>query len=307
MEEPLMNACLTATLLVASFIILAKLTFDRVVIGRALVWLAVLAGYAAMHFVSLDQAPLLRMVLLCCVLMAGMKWVVYSEWRRRGGSVLPWSRWICFASLWFGMEPKAWIGNRRTLNWKLDAAWGAGCSIVGGTLVFIMSVYEITLLVPLFIAMSLGFHFGVLRLLTAFWRFRGFPVRPLFRNPFKTRGFGDFWSKRWNLAYSQMMARAVKRPLQDKFGAKLATFGVFVISGLLHELAITVPVQAGYGLPTCFFIAQGALTTLERRETTMSAIACGVSLVWGLQYLFTPAFVNAVILPARDVLNLLNL
>ncbi|PQJ29821.1 MBOAT family protein [Rubritalea profundi] len=302
-----MNACIVALLLGMLLIVLAKLIFDRLVVGRVLVWLVTLAAYAVMHFASIDQPPLLRMVLLCCMLMAGMKWIVYSEWRRRGGEILPWGRWLCFATLWFGMEPMAWTGKRRSIQWKTHALWGGACSLTGGALVFLMSIYEVTMLIPLFIAMSIGFHFGALRLLTAFWRFQGFPVRTLFRNPFLTRGFEDFWGKRWNLAYSQLMVRAVKRPIQQMFGAKIALFCVFIVSGILHELAITVPVQAGYGLPTCFFLVQGVLTTLEKRESFVSAILCGASLVLGLNFLFPTVFVEAVILPARDVFNLLNL
>ncbi|MEO1857927.1 MAG: MBOAT family protein [Rubritalea sp.] len=302
-----MNVCAIALLLALTLIALAKLIFDRLVVGRMMVWLVPLAAYVVMHFASLELPPLLRMVLLCGVLMAGMKWIVYSEWRRTCGQALPWGRWLCFGLLWFGMEPKAWVGKRRSLQWKPDVLWGEACCLTGGILVFLMSNYEVTELLPLFIAMSVGFHFGILRLLTAFWRMQGFPVRALFRNPFLSRGFGDFWGKRWNLAYSQMMARAVKRPIQKKHGAKVATFSVFVISGLLHELAITVPVQAGYGLPTCFFIVQGILTTSEKRESLTNALFCGVSLIIGIHILFPAAFVEAVIIPARDVLNLLIL
>lgn len=302
-----MNTCLTALLLAMTLISLAKLVFDRIEIPRVIVWLVTLAAYATMHFFSIDQPPLLRMILLCCVLMAGMKWVVYSEWRKRDGEVLTWGRWLCFAALWFGMEPMAWTGKRRDITWKPDALWGGGCCVTGAVLVYLMSVYQVSMLVPVFMAMSIGFHYGGLRLLTAFWRFNGFPVRPLFRNPFLTKGFQDFWAKRWNLAYSQMMARAVKRPVQQKYGAKVALFSVFVISGLLHELAITVPVQAGYGLPTFFFLVQGVLTVLEKRESKVNALLCGASLVIGLNFLFPTAFVEAVIIPARDVFNLISL
>lgn len=212
-----MNHCVIALLLCLLQICAAKLVFDRKILARAIVWVIAIGVYAVMHFLSLDQAPLMRMVLLCCVLIAGMKWVAYSEWMRSGGEALSWSRWLCFACLWFGMEPRAWCGDRRELEWKSDAAWGAGCCVVGAALVAVMSFYKVTALVPLFIPMSIGFHFGGLRLLTAFWRFRGRPVRALFKSPFVTRGFGDFRAKRWNLAYSQMMARAVKRPLQQRF------------------------------------------------------------------------------------------
>jgi alginate O-acetyltransferase complex protein AlgI len=74
----------------------------------------------------------------------------------------------------------------------------------------------------------------------------------------------DFWSKRWNLSFSQMMTRAVQRPVAKRFGKRIGVFSVFLVSGLLHELAITLPVQSGYGLPTLYFTAHGLVVLVER-------------------------------------------
>jgi alginate O-acetyltransferase complex protein AlgI len=179
-----------------------------------------------------------------------------------------------------------------------------GCLSSGVLSVVLMAHLGVGMLLPLFVGMSVAFHYGVLRLLVAFWRWCGRPVRVLFRNPLKMQGFADFWGKRWNLAYSQMMAIAVMRPLLDSFGKRPAQFGVFVISGLLHELAITVPVGAGYGWPTLFFVLQGMFTVSEVRASRVMAALCGLSLVVGLPMLFPEAFVEAVIYPARDFLKL---
>lgn len=287
-------------------VLAAKLTFDRVQLSRYLVWLAVLAVYFVTHIVFIDAPGLPRMVVLCCSLMAGMKWVVYSEWRRNGGAILSWRAWLCFAFVWFGMDPMPWCGKRRLLRWFPDLVWGAGCAALGASLVVLMAKWGVDQLVLLFIAMSMAFHFGVLRLLTAFWKWRGVPVRTLFRNPLKMHGFTDFWGKRWNLAYSQMMARAVKRPLEKWLGPRRATFGVFGLSGLLHELAITVPVEAGYGMPTLFFLIQGIFTYCEKSGGRMMAAVCGLSLIVGLPILFPPRFVEVVIMPARDFMNFLT-
>ncbi|SHJ42667.1 Membrane bound O-acyl transferase family protein [Rubritalea squalenifaciens DSM 18772] len=268
---------------------------------RGLDWLLVLLCYGTIHLLTLGDAAFLRMVLLCSVLLGGMKWMVYAEWRRSGGKVLSWSRWLCFGFLWFGMDPNSWTSKRRDIRWKHDLLWGLGCLLVGVFAVWMMAVYQVDALVPLFIAMSVGFHYGALRLLTTFWKFAGIPVKPLFRNPLAMSGFNDFWSRRWNLAYSHMMARVVKRPLVPVLGEKWALFAVFAVSGLLHELAITVPVGAGYGLPTLFFLIHGMAACLERKNSGAMALLCGVLLIAGLPLLFPGEFVREVIWPSRDV------
>ncbi|MFD2157564.1 MBOAT family protein [Rubritalea tangerina] len=271
---------------------------------RWAVWGLVIAIYMAVHVLVIDENPFLRMVALCSVLMAGMKAVVYSEWRRGGGGWLRWRPYLYFVAAWFGMDPRPWekLGRVRS-EWKKDMIVGLGCLICGVSLLFLFEFMEIAHVIAVFIALSMAFHFGVLRVLTGYWRSRGVGVRALFRNPLEARGFGDFWGKRWNLAYSQMMAIAVQRPLEERFGRAWAVFTVFVISGLFHELAITVPVGAGYGLPTLFFTLQGGFVALERTFGVGGKWLCLGSLVLGIPVLFPPAFVDAVILPVSKFLT----
>ena len=288
-------------------IFLARILGARV--HRIIPWCGVLISFSLTHFILEDAATFIRMIGLCTVLLAGMKWIVYREWVATPGKKreLSWCRWLMFSCAWFGMEPQYFAGNRRQCEWRNHVYRASGYIIVGGVLWYMMYRLKVDTLVLLFIPMSMVFHFGVLRLLVAFWRMLGFPVRVLFRNPLETRGFRDFWGARWNIAYSQMMARTVKQPLVPIIGEKWSMFMVFVVSGLLHEFAITLPVEAGYGLPTLFFIVQGVFTVLEKKETIYSAFACGVLLVVGLPYLFVEKFVIEVIIPCRDVFEMLEL
>jgi hypothetical protein len=114
-------------------------------------------------------------------------------------------------------------------------------------------------------ALSLMLHFGLFELVAAFYRRRGIPVETLFRSPLAARSLSEFWSRRWNVGFSEMIALVVHRPLRRNAGEAVALGGSFLASGILHELAISVPVGAGYGLPTAYFLLHGALVGIERR------------------------------------------
>jgi alginate O-acetyltransferase complex protein AlgI len=74
------------------------------------------------------------------------------------------------------------------------------------------------------------------------------------------------WGKRWNLGFRKLSHTLVFRPLQRRFGTTVGTLGAFLASGLVHELVISVPARAGYGLPTAYFLAQGLGVIAERSE-----------------------------------------
>lgn len=156
----------------------------------------------------------------------------------------------------------------------------------------------------LFVPMSVGFHFGALRVVAGGWRCAGFPVKPLFRNPFGAATPGDFWAKRWNLGYSHMMAVAVGRPLTGWLGKRGAMCGVFLISGLLHELAITVPVGAGFGGPTLYFALHGVLVLLpfEQLPELPGRLLTALAVMLPLPLLFPETFQQAVLVPLLEVL-----
>ncbi|MCQ8812003.1 hypothetical protein NQU36_29410, partial [Escherichia coli] len=61
------------------------------------------------------------------------------------------------------------------------------------------------------------------------------------------------------------------KPLLLRFGAAGATMAVFVFSGFVHELAISVPARGGYGLPGGYFVLQGAATIFQRRHPWLAS------------------------------------
>jgi hypothetical protein len=56
------------------------------------------------------------------------------------------------------------------------------------------------------------------------------------------------------------------QPLYRNVGPGPAGFFVFVVSGLIHDLVISLPARGGYGLPTLYFLLQGAGVTVERSQ-----------------------------------------
>lgn len=149
-------------------------------------------------------------------------------------------------------------------------------------------------------------HFGLLHLVALLWRHAGRPVEPIMRAPVMATSLDDFWSRRWNLAFRDFASQFIFRPLYRRFGAAAAIVGCFGFSGLVHDLGISVPARGGYGLPTAYFLLQGAGVLAER-----SAWGRRIGLGRGWRgwifaaaitapaafLLFHPPFVRNVILP----------
>ena len=95
---------------------------------------------------------------------------------------------------------------------------------------------------------------------------------------------------------------------------KMSPLLVFVASGLIHDLVISVPARGGYGLPTVYFILQGLgvmleRSTLGRRLGVQKGIAAWLFLLVVAAvpafWLFHPPFVRRVILPFMQAVHAL--
>lgn len=149
-------------------------------------------------------------------------------------------------------------------------------------------------------------HFGGFHFLALFWQGRGVAVKPLFRSPAYATSLGDFWGGRWNDAFRQLSHDFIYAPLRPSFGREASLMFVFFVSGLVHEMVISLPAGGGYGLPTFYFIVQGAGMMLERSPLgTKIGLGAG-KMGWLFMvvctaapafWLFPPVFVRHVILP----------
>jgi hypothetical protein len=290
--------------------------------ARFLAWALVIAGTAAVERISDREPAGLRMLVLIVAALWGMKTVVTVESQADGHLILtPW-QWFVFAVGWPGMRPALfarlgrpplagagrliWIGVQRILVGLvlLALAWWIGSN--DATEVS-QEVSRVLATLPLLAGLSLVLHFGLFNVAAGAWRLAGVDARPLFRAPLEAKSLTEFWGRRWNLAFSEMTALGIYRPLLSAIGQRGATLAAFAASGLLHELAISVPVKAGYGLPTLYFLLHGVLVLaergLERRGQPISRLGWAARL-WTLGWLalplpllFHPPFLRGVVWP----------
>jgi alginate O-acetyltransferase complex protein AlgI len=289
--------------------------------ARLAAWLVTVGGTVVVERLCRDEPAGVRMLAIIAALLVGMKGVVTVEARADGMAAIPALWWLGFAALWPGMRPMIFgkADGRRHGAWPL-IGWGI---VLGGLgLIFALVAWLVwhqgrpalsdtvalvlatLLLLP---GLSLILHFGVFNVLAGLWQLAGVDARPLFRAPLAARSLGDFWSRRWNLAFSEMTALAIYRPLSAGVGRKAAVLASFLGSGLLHELAISVPVLAGFGLPMLYFLLHGALVLGERGQDRSGRGVSGWgwwSHVWVLGWLalpapilFHPPFLRGVIWP----------
>jgi alginate O-acetyltransferase complex protein AlgI len=106
-------------------------------------------------------------------------------------------------------------------------------------------------------------HLGLSDVLSG-WFGRRYPVRRLFADPLASRSLREFWSLRWNTAYVEMN-RVLFAPAARRWCGRHANTALFVLSGLLHEAAISLPVLRGFGGPTTYFVLHAAAVHLEPR------------------------------------------
>ena len=157
-------------------------------------------------------------------------------------------------------------------------------------------------------------HFGSFHLIALFWQACGIAAQPIMSKPILSKTLSEFWGKRWNLGFRQLAYDLIFRPLHKQIGAAAASLLVFLASGLIHDLVISLPARGGYGLPTAYFMLQGLGVTLERSAAGrrlgsdyglsgwvfMFVVAAGPAF-----WLFHPPFVLRVILPFMHAIRAL--
>lgn len=269
-----------AWLLVALLVGSALVRMRSVAVGRTAAWLLVIASVAGVERLTSTQPAGFRMLAIIGVLLYCMKAVVAVEAAASGNALLSLRSWFGFVGLWFGMRPALFAGTPRASRGGAGdlVRLGVKRMILGAILVAVAraiwllpsesfpdTARRIAATVILLPGLSLMLHFGAFNMLAGLWRYRGVDCRPLFRAPLLSKSLTEFWGQRWNLAFSEMTTLGVYRPLRARVGTRAATGAAFLFSGLLHELAISLPVKAGFGLPLLYFALHAVAMSREQR------------------------------------------
>jgi len=282
----------------------------QVTVARAAAWALLVVSVFGAERLCATEPPGVRMLAVIAVLFVAMKAVVSVEAQVRLGAF----QWFLFAT-WPGMRPAIFasrggpplVGAGRLCLRGLARLGVGACFIALARVVVLWRGSSTLASVPLLLGLSLAVHFGLFNLMAGGWRYLGVDATPLFQAPLYSRSLREFWGRRWNLAFSEMTALAVYRPVSAHMGRPAGLGFAFLASGLLHELALSVPVKAGFGLPLLYFVLHGFLmmgeASLERSGHPISSHAV-LGRVWTvfwltapLPLLFHPPFLRGVVWP----------
>lgn len=291
-------------------------------IARTVGWLLVISAGALAERITASESAGVRMLAIVLALLLALKGLVSVEEQHGGRPRLRPLSWFLFATTWPGMRPSTFsdVPGPPRRRWGHVLRWGLINLLVGALLMLlawlviraepgsepspIQLVAATALLMP---AISFILHFGLFNLLAGTWRRFGGDCHPLFRAPLKSTSLTEFWGRRWNLAFSEMTVLVLYRPLRGLLGIRAASVIAFLFSGLLHELAISVPVKAGYGLPMLYFalhaLAMQIEGTLAQRNRPVDAspwlgrLWTAAWIVLPVPILFHPPFLRGCVWP----------
>jgi alginate O-acetyltransferase complex protein AlgI len=128
-------------------------------------------------------------------------------------------------------------------------------------------------------------------------RLSGRAVEDLFDRPFASKTLSEFWSKRWNRPFVAMNRELFMPAFRKVFGTRGAVVCAFLVSGVLHELAISYPSGGGWGGPLVYFALQAALVLLERKLKVRSRLWALTAVLLPLPLLFHGPFRTVLVVP----------
>ena len=279
---------------------------------RVVDFLPLLILPATALFFKTNLAPWVFMWALAAAIYAGCKWLTYCKAARTRTAIHRW-RAAAYLFAWPGMDASHFLDKKNipAKPGRFEWFFAAMKTLFG--MILLWNVARKAMPLPeLFagwagmIGVVLFLHFGLFHILSLVWRNSRIDVAPIMRNPLLAGSLSEFWGKRWNTAFHELAFRFTFRPLLHITTPGPATLLVFLVSGVVHELVISLPAGAGYGLPTVYFLIQGLGMNFERTAIgrrmglgngTRGWIFSVFVLIAPVSLLFPPPFLHNVILP----------
>ncbi len=194
-------------------------------------WSSLVIGSAAIERALAAEPPGVRMLSLIAFAMVVLKALVIGEARARGVPLLGPLRFLAFTLAWPGMRPELFVAKTAVPEGQTAALFRRGAlqlalgalSLVAARALWDDNRSELLTTSLLLVGISLALHFGLLSLLAAGFRLAGIACEALFRAPLLSESLSEFWSRRWNIAFSEMTAlvdlSAARGALRARAGA----------------------------------------------------------------------------------------
>jgi Membrane bound O-acyl transferase family len=246
----------------------------------------------------------------------GVKWLTW--WRARETVAPGTARSLAYFFLWPGMDARTFFSSNKPPRPRaITLLWAIAKIFLGAAFLWIVA-RRVPATPPLcrgwvgLLGLILLLHFGAFELVALVWQRLGVNAVPIMQKPLSSRSISDFWGKRWNLGFRQLSYEFVFRPLRPFVGVPSAMLLVFLFSGLVHEVVISLPARVGYGLPTGYFLLQGLGVSLERSSMGRALGLRGGFCGWAFAaviaacpafWLFHPPFVTRVVLPFMEAIR----
>jgi alginate O-acetyltransferase complex protein AlgI len=208
-------------------------------------WLP-LISFPAITIVFRNRVPAWEfMWTLSFAIFLGLKWVTWWEVRNH----VPYSagRSLAYSLGWPGMDAESFLDPRQhsPLPRFGEWLWAAVKTIVG-----MLLLWAVARAVPASQMLARGWiglfglifllHFGSFHLIALFWQTVGIAAQPIMSQPVLSKTLSEFWGKRWNLGFRQLAYDLIFRPLHKRIGVPSASLLVFLASGLIHDLVISL-------------------------------------------------------------------
>jgi hypothetical protein len=240
-------------------------------------------------------------------------------WRTAIIDGVPFRRQWAYLLAWPGMNAARFFDVSRRPQVPRLSEWGmAALNLIAGIAIFwnaqqLMAPSSAILLGWAgMVGTILMLHFGSFYLVSCFWRQLGIDASPLMNQPIRSTSVAEFWGRRWNSAFRDLTHQFLFRPLTHRWGPMTALVVAFFVSGLVHEVVISLPAGGGYGGPTLFFAIQAVAILFERSSIGKSLglgrswqgwLITGLVLLMPIRLLFHDPFVTRIAVPFMKALG----